>query len=73
MGIATFMDSHKLATAAITGIAGAIVGWAANSLTINGRVAALEASVARVEAMVTTILTSNTIVIRKDTQPGTKP
>lgn len=73
MGIAAFMDSHKITTGLLTGLAGAVVGWAASGLTFTGRVAALEASVARVEAMVTTILTSNTIVIRKDTQPGTKP
>lgn len=73
MSIATFMDSHKITTAAITGLVGAVLGWAAHSLTLSGRVSALEASVARVESMVTTILTSNTIVIRKDTPNGTKP
>lgn len=70
MGVAQFMDSHKVATAAITGVVGAIIGWAAHSLTLTGRVAALEAGMARVESMVATILTSNTIVIRKE---GSKP
>lgn len=64
---------HPKLVAGLVGIlatfAGAVIGWGANSLTMTGRVAALEAGMLRIEAMVTTILTSNTIVIRKEGVP----
>lgn len=42
--------SHRIATAVATGLAGAVIGWAANALTLVGRVSAVESGVARIEA-----------------------
>lgn len=34
----------------VTGLAGAVIGWAAQALTLGGRVAAIEAALQRIEA-----------------------
>lgn len=41
----------KIAAAVVAGVAGAAIGWSAQALTLSGRVAAIEASQARIEAM----------------------
>lgn len=41
----------------IAGLVGALIGWGAHALTMEGRVAALEAGVGRIEGLVTQILT----------------
>lgn len=54
------MDKDKLITAIATTVAGAVIGWTGQALSINGRVAAIEASLVRIEA-------------RLYAQPTTKP
>jgi len=43
------MREH-IAKALATGLAGAVIGWAGNALALNGRVAAIEAALVRIEA-----------------------
>lgn len=44
------MREHAMKALA-TGVAGAIIGWAANGLTLAGRVSAIEQSLVRIEAV----------------------
>ncbi|RZS56725.1 hypothetical protein [Sphaerotilus mobilis] len=41
---------HRLVMAVVTASAGAVIGWSASALTLAGRVSAIEASMARIEA-----------------------
>jgi hypothetical protein len=41
----------KLVAATVAGVVGAAIGWSAQALTLSGRVDAIEASQARIEAM----------------------
>ncbi|MDP4299530.1 hypothetical protein [Leptothrix discophora] len=41
---------HRLVVAVLTASAGAVIGWSASALTLAGRVSAMEASMARIEA-----------------------
>lgn len=41
---------HRVLTAIATGLAGAVLGWSANALTLAGRVSAIEAGMVRIEA-----------------------
>lgn len=43
------MREHA-AKALVAGLAGAVIGWAGNALTLAGRVTAIEASLIRIEA-----------------------
>lgn len=66
---ADMIDIHvqaKLLLAVATGLGGAVLGWSANALTMGGRVAALEATTARIEAMVV-------VLVRESPQPRAKP
>jgi len=63
------IDAHtqaKLLLIVATGLGGAVLGWAANALTMGGRVAALEATTARIEAMVV-------VLLRESPKPHAKP
>jgi hypothetical protein len=42
--------SQRIVTAVATGLAGAVLGWSANALTLAGRVSAIEAGMVRIEA-----------------------
>lgn len=43
-------SGHHLAPLLLPAIVGALIGWAGNALTLSGRVAAIEASLVRIEA-----------------------
>lgn len=47
---------NDLARAIASGLAGVAIGWAAQALTLNGRVAALEAGMSRIESRLDQLL-----------------
>lgn len=44
------IEPQKVAIAVATTLAGVVIGWAGTSLTLTGRVSAIEASLVRIEA-----------------------
>jgi len=56
VAVGALMTGETLGKAVAGVAAGALIGWAANALTMAGRVSALEASLSRIETTLTVLV-----------------
>lgn len=62
--------AHRVTVTVLAGLLGAGVGWAAQALTLSGRVQAVEAGQARIEAMLTRLIEAKATA--HDATPGAR-